>query len=159
MPDGICWKEPHLDDPILRFEELPYMITEFNDPRVVSLADSLRYTTKRYGHCENGCEPLSEHNAERMGAEYLWQEVTLTDGTKALEGCGGEVKCREPIFAHNVQCKVEKADCDAQFGEGSPYLYFKLLKTYNLECLGSRSCYYEDKPATDCCVVVGVIEA
>lgn len=46
-------------DEVLTFEDLPYIITEENDPRFVPLGTAITYTTKRYNHCEISCWDLS----------------------------------------------------------------------------------------------------
>jgi hypothetical protein len=141
-------------DELLTFEDLPYMITEENDPRFVPLGASIRYTTKRY-NCEIGCWDLAGHNAEALAVDTLWDKVTLTTGEVVGWGCGGDVSCNEPSLADNVRCTVEVGDCKLEgVLDGSPYTFFKIKKTHHLECLGYLSCKYEGRPATDCCAIV-----
>ena len=142
-------------DELLTFEDLPYIITEDNDPRFVPLGTLLTYTTKRYNHCEPSCWDIAGHNASMLAIEKLWDRVTLTTGEVVGWGCGGEVSCREPVHAHNVQCTVEVGDCELEgVVDGSPYMFFKIKKTHHLECLGDLSCKYEGRPSTDCCAIV-----
>jgi hypothetical protein len=137
------------------FDYPVYIITEFNDPREVPFATSIRYTLKKYEECGNGCHPISEFNAYWMGSDVLWQEVETTQGGKVHLACGGEVKCFEPLLAENVRCYVEKADCD--FNTWDPYMYSKVIETYYLDCRGDRSCVSEDQPIEDCCIVTSVV--
>jgi hypothetical protein len=144
-------------DEVLTFEDLLYIITEENDPRFVPLGTAITYTTKRYNHCKISCWDLAWHNAEVMAAEKLWDKVTLTTGEIVGWGCGGEVECKEPVHAHNVQCTVEIGDCELDgLVEGSPYFFFKIKETKYLECLGDLSCKYEGRPITDCCIIVSI---
>jgi hypothetical protein len=133
-----------------------YIITEFNYVDETSFTDSITYTTKKYEHCENGCRPLAEHNAEFIAEERLWQVVNLTTGKKARWSCGAEIRCEDPDLAENVHCSVEKGDCDAEWWEGSPWPYTKIIETYEVDCRGDRSCKYEDKSPDECCIVVSV---
>lgn len=149
MPDGVC------SDPEEGFFDYPiYIVTEFNDSRILPLSVSYHFTLKKYEQCSNGCQPLAEHNAYWRASDDLWFEVTSIEGKKLRWGCGGDVVCSEPVLAENVRCYVEKADCDAMYWD--PYMHVKLLETFYLECRGDRSCTFEDRPTKDCCIVTGV---
>lgn len=142
-------------DELLTFEDPLYIVTEEDDPRFVPLGTAITFTTKRYNHCENGCWNLAWHNSESIAVESLWDKVTLTTGEIVGWGCGGEIACKEPVYAHNVQCTVEVGDCDLEgVVEGSPYIFFKIKKIHHLECLGDLSCKYEGRPISDCCAIV-----
>jgi hypothetical protein len=148
MAVGVC------GEPEEGFFDLgPYIITEFNDPVERSLSVTYRHTLKKYEHCENGCWPLSEHNAYQTAKNDLWFELISTHGEIFRQGCGGEVRCLEPILAENVRCYVEKGDCDYEYED--PYVHTRILETYYLECRGDRSCTFEDRPAKDCCIITG----
>lgn len=154
---GFCEKDPNgikFIDP----DYGAYILTEFNYIDEVSFVNSITYTTKKYEHCENSCRPLSEHNAEFIAEERLWQTVRLTTGKEARWSCGAEIRCEDPDLAENVHCSVEKGDCDAEWWEGSPYMYTKIIETYELDCRGDRSCKYEGKPSEDCCIVISVVK-
>ena len=133
-----------------------YILTEFNYVDNTSFVDSITHTTKKYGHCENGCRPLAEHNAEFMAEERLWQTVDLTTGEKAHWPCGAEIRCGDPDLTENTHCSVEKGDCDAISWTGSPWTYIRIVETYGMDCRGDRSCKYEGKPSEDCCIVTSV---
>jgi hypothetical protein len=152
--EGIC--EEVEKNPLLTFDNPPYIITEMNDPEFVPLGTALTYTTKKYGHCDLGCANLGWHNAESLGEEWLYDRVKLTTGEVVGWSCGGEVSCKEPVRTHNVQCTIEVGDCDYQeVTDASPYMYFRIKRTFQVECLGDQSCEYENRPVTDCCHIVG----
>ena len=149
---GTC-QEP-VKNPLLTFEDDPYIITELNDPEFVPLGTSITYTTKKYNSCDNGCANLAWHNAEVMAEDWLYDRVLTTTGDVIGWECGGGATCKEPVRAHNVQCSVEIGDCDyLEDLKSSPYTYFKIKRTFNLECLGDEGCKYEGRPITDCCII------
>jgi hypothetical protein len=131
-----------------------YIITEFDDPRELPLSVLYQYTLKKNELCGNGCNPLAEHNAYWMASEELWSTLTTTQGIIVRHGCGGESRCLEPVYTENVRCIVERGDCDYEYSD--PYTHIKILETFYLECRGDQNCSFEDRPATDCCIVVGV---
>lgn len=136
------------------FEGDPYILTELNDPEFVPLGTALTYTTKKYNICDNGCADLAWHNAYSMAEDWLFDRVQLTTGEVTGWGCGGEVACQKPVRAHNVACTVEVGDCDYQeITNSSPYTYFRIKRTFSLDCLGDEGCKYEGRPVTDCCII------
>ena len=149
---GIC-EEP-VKNPLLTFEGDPYFITELNDPEFVPLGTAITYTTKKYNSCANGCANLAWHNAEVMAEDWLYDRVMTTTGEVIGSECGGGATCEEPVRAHNVQCSVEIGDCDyLEDLKASPYTYFRIKRTFKLECLGDEGCRHEGRPITDCCII------
>jgi hypothetical protein len=152
--DGVC-EEP-VKNPLLTFDDGPYIITELNDPEFVPLGTAITYTTKKYNiPCDNGCADLAWHNAESLAEDWLYDRVLITNGEVMGWECGGGTTCKAPLRAHNVQCSVEIGDCDyfEDDPERSPYTYFMVKRTFSLECLGDEGCKYEGRPVTDCCII------
>ena len=163
LPSGFCEAEPNDD------RESPYYGPDsiyrgdlhlgWYDPDLF-MKDAMKYSGQKYGVCVDWCNSLAEDNVDFMARQYLWQEVITTRNEKVRDSCGGAAKCDEPYLAPNVKCYVEEVDCeDMTVDEGCHALYFKLVRTYYLECRGDLSCEIEHKSAKDCCIVTGVREA
>jgi hypothetical protein len=155
---GVCDINPEYIDDLITFDDLPYIINEENNPEFITLGDAIIYTTKKYNICDIGCADLAWSNAYNIAEGYLWDQLEFTNGEIGGEGCGGDVTCKQPVRAHNVQCTVEVGDCDL-FGstDDIPYTFFKIKKAHHLECLGDISCKYEHRKIYDCCKIVSTI--
>ena len=162
LPNGFCEAEPNDDRLSPYYGPDSTNFVDFHlgwyDPDLF-MKDAMLYSGQKYGVCGDWCNSLAEDNVDLMARQYLWQEVVTTKNERVRESCGGDAKCDEPLLAANVRCRVEEVDCEYMVDEGCRALYFKLIRTYYLECRGDRSCELEHKSARDCCIVTGVKDA
>jgi hypothetical protein len=87
-------------------------------------------------------------NAIYMGQEYLWP-VTHDCRTNPSYAC----ECDEHMV-EIATCRVEATDCVFETPDGK-FRDPKVLKVYEMECLGTIDCEYEGYDAMVCCQLIG----
>jgi hypothetical protein len=105
--EGVC-EEP-VKNPLLTFDDGPYIITELNDPEFVPLGTAITYTTKKYDiPCDNGCADLAWHNAESLAEDWLYDRVLWSYAEGSLSEMGfGPLKAMRQNFQRSFVFFIE----------------------------------------------------